>query len=36
MLAPGPPIAFAQTPIEQVRQYSQETAVMPRWFERVT
>jgi uncharacterized protein YbjT (DUF2867 family) len=29
------PIAFAQTPIEQVRQYSQETALMLEWFERV-
>jgi hypothetical protein len=26
---------FAQTPIEQVRQYSQDTAVMLQWFERV-
>ncbi len=31
----GRPIAFAQTPIEQVRQYSPETAVMLQWFERV-
>src|SRR5579862_453325 len=31
----GRPIAFARTPIEQVRQYSQETAVMLEWFERV-
>jgi uncharacterized protein YbjT (DUF2867 family) len=31
----GRPIAFAQTPIEQVRQYSQETALMLQWFERV-
>jgi uncharacterized protein YbjT (DUF2867 family) len=31
----GRPIAFAQTPIEQVRQYSKETAVMLEWFERV-
>jgi uncharacterized protein YbjT (DUF2867 family) len=29
------PIAFAQTPIEQVRQYSKDTAVMLEWFERV-
>jgi len=29
------PIAFAQTPIEQVRQYSEDTAVMLQWFERV-
>src|SRR5712691_10535017 len=31
----GRPIAFAQVPIEQVRQYSPETAVMLQWFERV-
>ena len=31
----GRPIAFAQTPIEQVRQYSEDTAVMLQWFERV-
>jgi uncharacterized protein YbjT (DUF2867 family) len=31
----GRPIAFAQTPIEQVRQYSKETASMLEWFERV-
>src|SRR6202049_3173416 len=31
----GRPIAFAQTPIEQVRQFSKETAVMLEWFERV-
>jgi uncharacterized protein YbjT (DUF2867 family) len=31
----GRAIAFAQTPIEQVRQYSNETAVMLEWFERV-
>jgi len=29
------PIAFTQTPIEQVRQYSKETALMLEWFERV-
>jgi hypothetical protein len=29
------PISFAQTPIEQVRQYSKEMAVMLEWFERV-
>jgi len=29
------PIAFAQTPIEQVRQYSKETASMLEWFEHV-
>src|SRR5712692_10129795 len=29
------PIAFAQTPIEQVRQFSKDTAVMLEWFERV-
>src|SRR5246500_1602935 len=31
----GRPIAFAQTPIEQVRQYSEGMAVMLEWFERV-
>jgi len=31
----GRPIAFAQTPIEQVRQYSEDTALMLEWFERV-
>ncbi|MGB8769557.1 MAG: hypothetical protein WCC92_08080 [Candidatus Korobacteraceae bacterium] len=31
----GRPIAFTQAPIEQVRQYSQETALMLEWFERV-
>jgi uncharacterized protein YbjT (DUF2867 family) len=31
----GRPIAFAQTPIEQVRQYSKDTAIMLEWFERV-
>ncbi len=31
----GRPIAFAQTPIEQVRQYSKDMAVMLEWFERV-
>jgi uncharacterized protein YbjT (DUF2867 family) len=31
----GRPITFAQTPIEQVRQYSKDTAVMLEWFERV-
>jgi uncharacterized protein YbjT (DUF2867 family) len=31
----GRPIAFAQTPIEQVRQFSQDTALMLEWFERV-
>src|SRR6202165_1596697 len=31
----GRPIAFAQTPIEQVRQYSKERALMREWFERV-
>src|SRR6202142_390613 len=30
----GRPIAFAQTPIEQVRQYSKDTALMLEWFER--
>src|SRR5439155_1406196 len=31
----GRPIAFAQTPIEQVRHYSKEMALMLEWFERV-
>jgi uncharacterized protein YbjT (DUF2867 family) len=31
----GRPIAFAQTPIEQVREYSKEMALMLEWFERV-
>jgi uncharacterized protein YbjT (DUF2867 family) len=31
----GRPITFAQTPIEQIRQYSKEIAVMLEWFERV-
>src|SRR5438270_606822 len=31
----GRPIAFAQTPIEQVREYSEDTALMLQWFERV-
>src|SRR5260370_13136452 len=31
----GRPIAFAQTPIEQVRQYSDSMASMLQWFERV-
>jgi len=31
----GRPIAFAQTPIEQVRQYSEDTALMLEWFEHV-
>ena len=31
----GRPITFAQTPIEQVRQYSKETAVMLEWFDHV-
>jgi len=29
------PITFAQTPIEQVRQFSEDTAVMLEWFDRV-
>jgi uncharacterized protein YbjT (DUF2867 family) len=33
--AVGRPIAFAQTPIEQVRHYSNDTALMLQWFERV-
>jgi len=31
----GRPIAFVQTPIEQVRQNSEDMALMLRWFERV-
>jgi len=31
----GRPIAFAQTPNEQVRQYSEDTALMLEWFEHV-
>ena len=31
----GRPIAFAQTPLEQVRQYSKDMALMLEWFERV-
>src|SRR5262249_832944 len=31
----GRPIAFAQTPIEQVRPYSGDSALMRQWFERV-
>ena len=31
----GRPIAFAQTPIEQVRQYSKDMALMLEWFDRV-
>src|SRR6202795_3720583 len=31
----GRPITFAQTPIEQVRQYSKEMALMLEWFENV-
>jgi uncharacterized protein YbjT (DUF2867 family) len=31
----GRPIAFAQTPIAQIRQYSEDTALMLEWFERV-
>ncbi|MHB8656235.1 MAG: NmrA family NAD(P)-binding protein [Terriglobia bacterium] len=31
----GRPIAFAQMPIEQVRQYSKDMALMLQWFERV-
>jgi len=31
----GRPIAFAQTHIEQVRQYSKDMALMLEWFERV-
>src|SRR3954465_15029223 len=31
----GQPIAFVQTPIEQGRQYNEDTALMLEWFERV-
>jgi uncharacterized protein YbjT (DUF2867 family) len=31
----GRPIAFAETPIEQVRHHSKEMALMLEWFERV-
>jgi uncharacterized protein YbjT (DUF2867 family) len=31
----GRPVAFAQTPIEQVRQYNKDMALMLEWFERV-
>src|SRR5258707_2001911 len=31
----GRPIAFARTPIEQVRQYSKDMALMLEWFDRV-
>jgi uncharacterized protein YbjT (DUF2867 family) len=31
----GRPIAFAQTPLEQVRQYSKDVALMIEWIERV-
>src|SRR5258705_11915017 len=31
----GRPIAFAQTPIEQVRQHSKEMAARLQWFEPV-
>ena len=31
----GRPISFTQTPIEQVRKYSKEMAVMLEWFDRV-
>ena len=31
----GRPIAFGQMPIEQVQQYSKDTASMLQWFERV-
>jgi uncharacterized protein YbjT (DUF2867 family) len=31
----GRPITFVQTPMEQVRQYSEDTALMLHWFERV-
>ena len=31
----GRPITFVQTPIEQIRQYSKDMALMLEWFERV-
>src|ERR1700740_525579 len=31
----GRPIAFVQTPMEQIRQQSEDTATMLQWFERV-
>ena len=31
----GRPIGFTQTPIEQVRRYSEDVALMLEWFERV-
>src|ERR1700678_3210945 len=31
----GRPIAYAQTPIEQVRQYSKDMSTMLQWFDRV-
>ena len=31
----GRPISYARTPIEQVRQYSKDMALMLEWFERV-
>ena len=31
----GRSISFTQTPIEQVRQYSNDMALMLQWFERV-
>ena len=31
----GRPVKFRQGSIEQVRQYSEETALMLEWFERV-
>jgi uncharacterized protein YbjT (DUF2867 family) len=31
----GQPISYARTPIEQVRQYSNDIALMLEWFERV-
>ena len=31
----GRPIAFVHTPIEQVRQYSNDMALMLEWFDRV-
>ena len=31
----GRPIAYVQTPIDQIRQYSEDMALMLEWFERV-
>jgi len=31
----GRPVGFVQTPIEQVRQFSEDVALMLEWFERI-